>query len=115
MGVTLMRTGSFVTQLQGDLKYSAFIPSLLPFSVKTDDPALADALSRANLALGRLGLMASNIPDVDFFIFMYVKKEAVLSSQIEGTLATFSDVLKAESEIVFGETHNDVDEIINYI
>ena len=110
-----MRTGNFIQQLQGELKYKAFVPSMLPFTVRLDTEALVDAMSDANLAIGRLSAMTSGIPDVDFFIFMYVKKEAVLSSQIEGTLATFSDVLKAESDIKYGEIRNDVDEIINYI
>jgi Fic family protein len=110
-----MRTGIFVQQLQGSLKYKAFVPSMLPFTVRLDTESLVDAMSKANLAIGRLSAMASGIPDVDFFIFMYVKKEAVLSSRIEGTLATFSDVLKAESDIKYGEVKNDVDEIINYI
>lgn len=110
-----MRTGIFVQQLQGNLKYKSFMPSMLPFTVRLDTEALVDAMSKANLAIGRLSTVASSIPDADFFIFMYVKKEAVLSSRIEGTLATFSDLLKVESGIKYGEVRNDADEIINYI
>jgi Fic family protein len=110
-----MRYGHFVSQLQGNMKYNAYIPAALPFKINDYNSVMNEALSGANIAIGKLSSMATAIPDVDFFTFMYVKKESVLSSQIEGTLATFSDLLKAEAEINFGEMHNDVDEIINYI
>jgi Fic family protein len=106
-----MRSGKCVTQLTGDLKYQAFIPSSLDFKINYDD-SLNILLSNANIELGRLDGIAKLMPDVDYFIFMYVGKEATLSSQIEGTQATFSDLLKAEANL---ETRNDVDEIQNYI
>lgn len=109
-----MRTGKFITQLYGDLKYQAFIPSLLPFEVRYDE-VLRALLSKADQALGRLDGIAEIIPDVDFFIFMYIRKEATLSSQIEGTKATFTDLLKAQAHIEDSEIHKDVDEIQNYI
>lgn len=64
---------------------------------------------------GVLDGVADILPNVDFFILMYVRKEATLSSQIEGTQATFVDVLKAEARIEDTEIHKDVDEILNYI
>lgn len=79
------------------------------------DDHLQSLLSRADVALGRLDGIAEILPDVDFFIFMYVRKEATLSSQVEGTKATFSDALKAEASIRSAEIHDDVDEILNYI
>ena len=106
-----MRNGKFVTKLSGDIKYRAFIPSPPDFEIRYDD-SLNRILSQADLALGRLDGIAEIMPNVDYFIFMYVGKEATLSSQIEGTQATFSDFLKAEANI---ETGNDVDEIRNYI
>lgn len=109
-----MRTGNYCSQLHGNLKYKAFIPSLLPFDVKMD-ATLLSLLSEADLALGQLASISGMIPDVDFFILMYIRKEATLSSQVEGTQATFSDALKAEAHIQDAETHNDVDEILNYI
>jgi Fic family protein len=109
-----MRTGKYITQLQGDLQYKAFVPNLLPLEIKIDS-VLQNLLSKADLALGRLDGIAEILPDVDFFIFMYIRKEATLSSQVEGTRATFSDVLKAEAKIKDYEIHSDVDEIINYI
>src|SRR3990167_341002 len=109
-----MRTGKFTKQLTGNLEYKAFIPNELPFEIKIDSN-LQDLLSRANIAMGRLDGYTSLIPDVDFFIKMYITKEASLSSQIEGTTATFIDAIKANSNIQDPEIRNDVDEIINYI
>ncbi len=109
-----MRAGKYVQQLRGFLKYQAFIPELLPFQVK-DDPVLQSLLSRADLALGRLDGIAEILPDVEFFILMYIRKEATFSSQVEGTQATFADVLKAEARIKNTQIHKDVDEILNYV
>lgn len=109
-----MRTGNFISQLSGDAQYKAFIPSKLPFEIKMDAD-LQSLLSKADLALGRLDGVADILPDVSFFILMYLRKEATLSSQIEGTQATFVDVLKAEAKIEGTEIHKDVDEILNYI
>jgi Fic family protein len=109
-----MRTGKYHKQLKSDYQYKAFIPDNLPFEIKYDY-VFQTLLSKADISLGRLDGIAETIPDVDFFILMYIRKEATLSSQIEGTQATFSDVLKAESKIIDSEIHNDVDEIINYI
>ena len=111
-----MRTGTFINQLEGISRYKAFVPNKLPFAVNID-PELQTLLSRADIALGRLDGVADSLPKdiVDFFILMYVRKEATLSSQIEGTQATFVDVLKAEARIEDEETHKDVDEVINYI
>lgn len=109
-----MRTGKYINQLQGDARYKAFIPNQLPFQVHPEDK-LQSLLSRADLALGRLDGVADILPNVDFFIFMYVRKEATISSQIEGTQATFIDVLKKEANVEEGEVHKDVNEVINYI
>jgi len=109
-----MRTGKLINQLSGDVKYEAFLPNKLPFSIKMDD-SLQSLLSEADIALGRLDGVADILPDIDFFLLMYVRKEATLSSQIEGTQATFIDVLKAEAKIEDVETRKDVDEILNYI
>lgn len=109
-----MRSGSYLTQLTGQLQYKAFIPNLLPYEINMDLD-LQTLLSKADFALGRLDGVADILPNVDFFILMYVRKEATLSSQIEGTQATFVDVLKAEARIEDSEIHKDVDEILNYI
>jgi Fic family protein len=109
-----MRSGKYINQLSGDLQYKAFIPNSLPFEIKSDNE-LQNLLSKADLSLGRLDGIAETLPDVDFFILMYIRKEATLSSQVEGTQATFADVLKAEAKIKDLEIHKDADEILNYI
>jgi Fic family protein len=109
-----MRTGNYKNQLKGNLRYTAFIPSKLPLELRFD-VELQTLLSKADQALGRLDTIGEVVPDVNFFILMYMRKEATLSSQIEGTQATFVDVLKAESKIIDTEIHKDVDEILNYI
>lgn len=109
-----MRSGKYITQLKGDAQYKAFVPNYLPFDIKIDSE-LQGLLSKADLNLGRLDGIAETLPDVDFFILMYVRKEATLSSQVEGTQATFADVLKAEAKMQDLEIRNDVDEILNYI
>lgn len=110
----MARTGHFQNMLEGDLRYTTFIPSQLPLLVNYDSE-LQTLQSRADIALGRLDMVSDVLPNVDFFIFMYVRKEATLSSQIEGTQATFIDVLKAEAKIEDSEIHKDVDEVMNYI
>jgi len=109
-----MRSGKYINQLKGELQYKAFVPNFLPFVIESDDE-LQSLLSKADLALGRLDGIAETLPDVDFFILMYIRKEATLSSQVEGTQATFTDVLRTEAKIEDLESHKDVDEILNYI
>ena len=107
------RAGRYVKQTTG---YRAFIPDPLP----PDPPvnltgALQARLSEADLALGRLDGSIQTLPDPDLFVFMYVRKEAVLSSQIEGTQSSLQDVLNAEANIFGRPGHQDVNEVINYI
>ena len=109
-----MRSGKYINQLKDELQYKAFVPNLLPFEIESDNE-LQSLLSKADLALGRLNGIAETLPDVDFFILMYIRKEATLSSQVEGTQATFADVLRAEAKVEDLEIHKDVDEILNYI
>jgi len=109
-----MRSGKYINQLKDELQYKAFVPNFLPFVIESDDE-LQSLLSKADLALGRLDGIAETLPDVDFFILMYIRKEATLSSQVEGTQATFADVLRVEAKIEDLESHKDVDEILNYI
>jgi Fic family protein len=72
-------------------------------------------LSRADRALGRLDGSIQTLPDPDLFVFMYVRKEAVLSSQIEGTQSSLNDILEAEAEIFDPDRPRDVDEVLNYV
>jgi hypothetical protein len=109
-----MRCGQYTTQSSGKSKYKAFVPNPLPFKVKMDN-VLQSLLSEADQALGRLDGIAELLPDVDFFVLMYIGKEATLSSQVEGTQATLSDLLKAEAKIEDIDVRSDVDEIQNYV
>lgn len=110
------RTGKYRKILYGDFAYNAFLPNLLPPnpSVKIDD-TMQMLLSNADRALGGLNIVTELLPDSDYFIFSYLRKEAALSSQIEGTQATFVDVAKAQAGAVDSETPQDYPEIINYI
>lgn len=71
-------------------------------------------LSKANISLGRLDGVTSNLPNPDLFVRMYVQQEAVLSSQIEGTQSTLEDVLAAEVNALTGRP-GDVEEVVNYV
>lgn len=111
-----MDIGRWVPQSQAEVKYNAFIPNLLPPEPPlTIDDNMYTLLSTADRYLGRLDMLCELVPDIDFFILMYIRKEATSSSQIEGTTATFSDVLKAEAEIKDPKRPADVKEILNYI
>lgn len=96
--------------------YSAFIPAPLPPEppIAWDDE-LHTLLSRADRALGRLDGSIQTLPDADLFVFMYVRKEAVLSSQIEGTQSSLNDLLEAEAAINDARHPSDVDEVLNYV
>ena len=108
------RAGTYIKQPTG---YRAFIPSPLP----PDPPvalsgALQVQLSRADRAVGRLDGSVEILPNPDLFIFMYVRKEAVLSSQIEGTQSSLTDLLAAEAELTGNRAAaGDVGEVINYV
>ncbi len=108
------RAGRYVRQPSG---YRAFIPSPLP----PDPPVrlegeVQSALACANLALGRLDGSIQTLPHPDLFVLMYVRKEAVLSSQIEGTQSSLQDLLAAEAHILAAsETAKDVDEVVHYV
>ena len=76
---------------------------------------LLSLLEEANRAVGRLDGVTSILPDPPLFIYMYVRKEALLSSQIEGTRSSLSDLLLFESEQVPGVPLDDVQEVSNYV
>ncbi len=91
------RAGRYVRQLSG---YRAFLPADLPPEppIRIDD-SLQARLSQADRALGRLDGSIQTLPDPDLFVFMHVRKEAVLSSQIEGTQSSLQDLLAAEDPV----------------
>lgn len=112
MGNRTSQAGRYVQQPGG---YQAFIPSPLPPTDLQIDDKLQVLLSEADRAIGRLDGAVALVPDPDQFVFMYVRREAVLSSQIEGTHASLMDVLEYEALMEQGEARVDVKEIINYI
>ncbi|MFH1333955.1 MAG: Fic family protein [Pseudomonadota bacterium] len=95
--------------------YLAYIPLVLPPnpSLYLDD--MRPLLEKANVALGRLDAISNFLPDPELFLYMYVRKEAVLSSQIEGTQSSLSDLLAFENKEVPGVPINDVVEVSNYV
>jgi len=108
-----MRAGNYQPQVAG---YQAFIPTPLPPKPALSfDMEMQSLLSKADRALGRLDGSIRTLPNPDLFVFMYVRKEAVLSSQIEGTQSSLNDVLEAEAEILDNGRPRDVDEVINYV
>ena len=107
------RAGSYVLQSTG---YRAFNPKPLPPNPPLDiNPEMQTLLSEADRALGRLDGSIQTLPDPDLFVLMYIRKEAVLSSQIEGTQSSLQDVLTAEARILSSDRPSDVDEVINYV
>ena len=107
------RSGIWQLQPTG---YRAFIPAPLPPKTPIDlGGDLQKLLSQADLALGRLDGSIQTLPNPDLFVFMYVRKEAVLSSQIEGTLSSLQDLLAAEAELASPGAPKDVEEVVNYI
>lgn len=107
------RAGYFMSANVG---YKSFVPAKLP----PDPPIVYDAemqtlLSAADRKLGRLDGITQILPNPELFVAMYVKKEAVLSSQIEGTQASFVDVLSAEYNQADDQRQDDVGEVVNYV
>lgn len=108
-----MRSGTYQMQPTG---YRAFVPRPLPPTPKLHmDADLTRLLSDADRALGRLDGVASVLPNPDLFVAMYVRHEAVLSSQIEGTQSTLEDVLEFEADGPHDERPRDVEEVVNYV
>src|SRR5580700_3697986 len=108
-----MRSGHFVKQGTG---YSAFVPAVLPPvpPIKAD-AELTRLLSDADWSLGRLDGIATVLPNPDLFVSMYVRQEAVLSSQIEGTQSTLEDVLQFEIDSKGQDFPKDIHEVVNYV
>jgi len=106
------RAGRYVQQAAG---YRAFLPAPLPPDPPLRIYDLQAPLAEASHALGRLDGSVLTLPDPDLFVLMYVRKEAVLSSQIEGTQSSLQDLLAAEARIFSPDRPADVREVINYV
>ena len=109
-------TGEYeITNVGGEL-VKAFIPAKLPPNPPLDLAGLQESLSRAHLALGRLDGLSRLLPDSDLFLYSYIRKEAVLSSQIEGTQSSIADLMRFEAADTPGiPGDGDVVEVSNYV
>jgi Fic family protein len=109
------RLGHYVPTVVGGKPAQAFIPPPLPPDPALDLTNLLPLLEQAHLAVGKLDGLAQTLPDIDRFIYAYVRKEALVSSQIEGTQSSLSDLLLHEIDAVPGVAAGDVEEVSNYI
>ncbi len=105
------RSGKYITNLSGEMQYQSFCPAPLPPDLEMD-PEMIFLLTSAHKQLALLEGLTSRIPDLQLFVSMYVRKEALLSSQIEGTQATLEDVF---NPAISENTNRDVVDVINYI
>ncbi len=105
------RAGKFVSNLSGDAQYQSFLPSPLPPQLEMD-AEMTSLLIEANKQLFALEQVTKHIPSIQLFVSMYVRKEALMSSQIEGTQTTLEDVLDPAAE---ANANRDVADVINYI
>ena len=105
------RSGQYITNLSGEAAYKSFRPAPLPPEIDMDRE-MAAALADAARALATLDTLSVYIPNMNLFVSMYVRKEALMSSQIEGTQATLEDVL---DPLIEQNANQNVADVINYI
>lgn len=107
------RAGCLVTNLSGEMAYQSFRPNPLPPEppIEMSNELIAKLID-ANRRLATLDGLSSRIPNMDLFVSMYVRKEALLSSQIEGTQCTLDDILNPFAE---ENTNLNVSDVVNYI
>ncbi len=107
------RAGTYVSNLSGEMQYYSFLPALLPPSPPIEfDSEIVNLLAEANRSLGLLNGISNQVPDINLFVSMYIRKEALLSSQIEGTQATIDDILNPKIE---KNKNQDIEEVLSYI
>jgi Fic family protein len=110
------QTGTFVTTTTAGERVDAYVPRPLPPEPPLDLTGEdLDLLEKANRALGRLDGLATMLQETSIFLYLYVKKEAVLSSQIEGTQSSLSDLLLYESDEAPNVPLEDVEEVSSYV
>lgn len=105
------RSGQYITNLSGEAAYKSFRPAPLPPEIDMDRE-MAAALADAARTLATLDTLSAYIPNTNLFVSMYVRKEALMSSQIEGTQATLEDVL---DPLIEQNANQNVADVINYI
>ena len=107
----MSKAGTQITNLSGDVAYRSFKPAPLPPELNIDAEMLSN-LTGATKALATIDALATHIPNMNLFVSMYVRKEALLSSQIEGTQATLEDVL---DPLIEKNANQNVSDVVNYI
>lgn len=105
------RVGKFVSNLSGELEYFSFCPTQLPPDIEMDDEMIK-LLIMANKKVAVLDGISSMIPNMDLFVYMYIRKEAILSSQIEGTQCTLEDLFNPINDNC---KNKKVPDVVNYI
>ncbi len=107
------RAGCFITNLSGEMAYKSFKPSPLPPvpPIEMDEDMLKKLID-ANKSIALLEGLSSRIPNMDLFVSMYVRKEALMSSQIEGTQCTLDDILDPLLDV---NANQDVSDVVNYV
>lgn len=109
------KTGKYIISSVAGEKVKAFLPNPLPPQPLELSSRLHRLNEQANRALGRLDMATAQLPDLGHFLYFYVRKEALLSSQIEGTQSSFADLLLFESEETPSVSLDDVQEVSNYV
>src|SRR6266496_3932622 len=109
------RLGTYLTSSVAGETVRAFLPPPLPPQPELEMSGLYARLDRASQSLGHLNSMTKLLPDVGFLLYLYVRKEALVSSQIEGTQSSFSDLLLYESDQAPGVPLDDVREVSDYV
>lgn len=110
------RRGTYIQHhVKAHESYHFYVPSDLPFEPWIDMEKFYPLLDKANISIGRLNGMSMVLPDASLFLYMYIRKEAVLSSQIEGTQSSLSDLLLYENDQIPGVPIDDVTEVSCYV
>ena len=107
------RAGSYRMNLSGEAEYKSFIPNPLPPKPEVEmNDSIVSLLVKANKTISILEGISSRIPDMALFVSMYVRKEALMSSQIEGTQATLEDIF---DPMIEKNTNRNVADVVNYV
>src|ERR1017187_4894683 len=110
----MRETGKYIETSVAGEKVQAFVPNALPPHPPLElTPAIQDLLQKALIKLSELRMASTLVPNPDLFNYAFVRKEAVLSSQIEGVQATLTDLLNYEADKE--QNNNDIQEVCNYL
>ena len=109
------RLGKYIIKKLPGTSYKCYIPPLLPIKPEIDLSYLSCLIEKSIHSVSELNNLAKIVPNTELFLYMYVRKEALLSSQIEGTQSSFSDLLLFEQHQKLNISEDDVEEVSNYI